>query len=278
MFISNKLIYCHLQKTAGTHLSKVFAKYLIQNNNNKIQKHSSLSNLKLSNEFIVGSIRNPFSWYLSLWAYGCQGRGRLMINFFNHYNPKHLFMTNNSISTIDNLISFKLNKNFYKSIWFYLSKDNKAFQFLYSDINNIENFRIWLNLIINTDYGKFIVGEGYFRNSSSTFCGLLTYRYLFMYCKNFIGMNFNDYKKLVSFHNKNLIPHKMIRMERIFEDFSKVLELIKIDYNKKELVNHFKHKTNSSKELEIENYYDDKSRELVYMKDKLIFDHYYESK
>lgn len=276
MFISNKLIYFHLQKTAGTHLTKVFAKYFIEKDK-KIGKHSNISKLKLNDEFIVGSIRNPFSWYLSLWAYGCQGRVRLVRNFFYHSNPKNLFMINNSTSIIDNLKSFKLNKNFYKSIWFYLSKNHKAFQFLYSDINNIENFRMWLNLIINTDYGKFIVGEGYFRNSSSTFCGLLTYRYLFMYCKNFIGVNFNDYKELVSFHNKSLIPHKMIRMERIFEDFSKVLELNKIYYNKTELANHFKQKTNTSKKLDIDKYYDKKSRELVNLKDKLIFERYYES-
>ena len=278
MFISNKLIYCHLQKTAGTHLRKLFAKYFLESDKKK-SKHSNLGVLKLNNEFVVGSIRNPLRWYLSLWAYGCQGKGKLMSNFFGDYSLKNLFFISRDVSLRENLKSFKLNKNFYKSVWFFVTKNPKNFRFLYSDINNIDNFRIWLNLIINTDYGKFISGQGYFKNNTSSFCGFLTYRYLLMYCKNFLFTNnIENYKELVSFHNENLLPNKMIRMERIFEDFLEVLEVNKIGYNKKELANHFKQKTNSSKELEIENYYDDKLRELVYLKDKLIFDYYYESK
>ena len=53
--------------------------------------------------------------------------------------------------------------------------------------------------------------------------------------------------------------------------FSSLYEILK-----NLLIDHFKEKTNSSKESDIGTYYDYKSRELVYLKNTLIFDFYYE--
>jgi hypothetical protein len=75
MYIADRLIYLRLQKTASTHIGK-FLQSMIPGR--LIGGHRRLQERRLAvRRYIIGSIRNPWDWYVSLWAYGCQGKGGL---------------------------------------------------------------------------------------------------------------------------------------------------------------------------------------------------------
>ena len=71
MFISDKIVFIHLQKTGGVHISQLLSKLL---EGEKQPGHLQVDP-EYHSRFIIGSMRNPWDWYVSLWAYGCAGKG-----------------------------------------------------------------------------------------------------------------------------------------------------------------------------------------------------------
>lgn len=65
--------------------------------------------LKGKGTIIIGNIRNPYAYYVSLWAMGCREESYLYKYIKQHYSDKI---------------------------------------YLYEDVNNIENFQTWLREIL----------------------------------------------------------------------------------------------------------------------------------
>src|SRR5262249_39648229 len=75
MLISEKLIFVELQKTGSTHIKGLLKKIVGGENDGK---HNVPSTEQLdSGRKFVASVRDPWSWYLSLWSYGCLQKGEL---------------------------------------------------------------------------------------------------------------------------------------------------------------------------------------------------------
>ena len=74
MFVNDRIAYLQLQKTASTHIAQLFREYV---GGESLSKHSRLRD-EHGDRHIVGSIRNPLDWYVSLWAHGCRNRGALV--------------------------------------------------------------------------------------------------------------------------------------------------------------------------------------------------------
>ena len=70
MFVAQGLIYLELQKTGGTHIRRLLERYT---GGKPVGKHNRLP-AGSDADFIIGSIRNPWDWYVSLWAYGVTQR------------------------------------------------------------------------------------------------------------------------------------------------------------------------------------------------------------
>jgi len=75
MYASEQLIYLELQKTRCTHIRNSLNRCLggtFDGTHNQISEE-----LMKSDKLIIGSIRNIWDWYLSLWSYGCDRKGSL---------------------------------------------------------------------------------------------------------------------------------------------------------------------------------------------------------
>src|SRR6185503_14274720 len=73
MFVSDRLIYLQMQKTASTHVARVLAEVV---GGEQHQQHIRLR-VEPEGRLVAISIRSPWDWYVSLWAYGCrEGGGR----------------------------------------------------------------------------------------------------------------------------------------------------------------------------------------------------------
>src|SRR4051812_35017204 len=71
MFVSDRLIYIQMQKTASTHIARVLAEVV---GGEQHQQHIRLRGDR-DGRLVVVSVRSPWDWYVSLWAYGCRGGG-----------------------------------------------------------------------------------------------------------------------------------------------------------------------------------------------------------
>ena len=72
IFISEKLVYLALQKTGSTQIRHLLTSIIP---GELIGTHNRLPVNLSPKRIAVGSIRNPWAWYVSLWAFGCLGRG-----------------------------------------------------------------------------------------------------------------------------------------------------------------------------------------------------------
>lgn len=262
MFISEKVIFLELHKTGCTHIRNILKKLL---GGYFFHQHNNLdSSINTKNKIILGSIRDPWEWYTSLWAYGCDKKGQV---YKEVTTKKKLLDLNLGIKTYP-LAAFH---NFLSR----LSKDPQKWQETYSDVNNADNFKKWLYMLNNKSFW-YDVGQGYGVSNISHIAGLLTFRYLKLFCckkETISGLKkILTYEKLLKFENENCFIDYFIRNESLEEDIFKILNLIKINISekqKKEIMN--QPKTNrSSRRFDTSYYYDDKSENLVLSREKLI--------
>ncbi|KAJ1451861.1 hypothetical protein M885DRAFT_528751 [Pelagophyceae sp. CCMP2097] len=82
---SMRLVYLHLQKTAGSAIKLALPEIC-----RRLAIRCAVLDavhlrryLRGSDDFVVASVRNPFSWYTSLYAFGCAGKGALARSMHN---------------------------------------------------------------------------------------------------------------------------------------------------------------------------------------------------
>jgi len=284
MIIGQNYVFIHLDKCAGVYLTKFFKEYLMGNqvggrHANPQQHTKQIQNLKRKNKhpLILGSIRSPYSFYVSLFSYGCQ-----------HKN-----------SNYGTLIDY-----------------DEKFKEIYSDANNIQNFQYWLEQIMtepinlmgeplngkignkHESRGKVTVKDEEDLDESDK-CGLLTKlffrrfqdsKYKFLKNKDYEGdLWVTDYirveyllqdlelitKKLPKF-KIDMIP---IKKESVFKKKEKKGKKNNPNNNKNKNPEHnlkkfFENPTdaaNQTKHHPYQDYYTDSLSELVWEKDNYIF-------
>ena len=207
MFINDKIIFIEQPKKGSTHIRKLLSQIL---DGELIGKHNKVSSDLLNNRRkIIGSIRNPWERYLSLWAFGCRGMGGVHQNTTNSHNNYRVLSVrgNNSLNerTPDSLF-----------------QDRIAFRKdLYVDIDDAERFRRWLYLSQDKNYRGDIDLE-YVNFPLSEFAGLLTYRYLDLFCNGDL-VRLHHLEQLKIFIDQNGIVDYFIRNEFLEDDLIAVL-------------------------------------------------------
>ncbi len=253
MFIGENIVYLDLQKTGSTHIAKVL-KTIPSENGVKLRKHITFEQVPMNlrqdwtRKTILGSIRNPWSWYVSLWAYGCAGKGSMLKN---HTQFDWAF--------------FKKNKK-----WDYLRIRRKKWRKVYGDVDDVRRFREWLRMVLLTDEMVW----GFSNHPISRWAGLYTYRYARLYLKDFHKQgSWADLKTLQEYDAHNNWKQETIRMESLTQDLSTFLFAMGIEMND-ELEQLLSEKNNTSHHRDYKDYYDKESISWVAEKDRFIIDKY----
>jgi hypothetical protein len=266
MFESERLVYLQLQKTGCTHIAQ-----LLNDNigGKQVQKHNYLPVDLIGKKYVVGSIRNPWDWYVSLWAFGCNYQG--------------LFRKKLTSRRLNHLRCFPIKQKKYKAVrglFYEFNKPVKLWEETYSDVNNPDLFRQWLDLIFHPDR-KYDLAEGYGFSSISSFAGLLTFRYIYVYSSVlklssiFNNNEINNIARLRQFDNENNLLNAVIRNEHLEQDLINVLEKVGYSLTLKEKENILLgKKSNTSKHKSSSFYYDKDAIEKVHSREQFIIDKY----
>ena len=98
MFISKKICFLELEKTGISSINKFLKEHI--KDGETTQPHNYVTeDLMKKKLFFIGSIRNPYDWYISKWSYGC-----MMKNEDSMY--KNLVNKRLSYSRIENINQF----------------------------------------------------------------------------------------------------------------------------------------------------------------------------
>jgi hypothetical protein len=207
MFVCEKLIFLQLQKTGGTHITRLLDTVV---GGQQLRKHSRLEeNIDKTGKLIVGSIRNPWDWYVSLWAYGCRGKGSLREN-----------LTSRRLHGLGRGFSFhrtaaRMINEMHKPVSLWRS--------VYADVENADLFRQWLNMLLDPAH-RMDIHENYSDFDLGSFAGLLTHRYMMLYTKNLRKLAaVHDYDQMVQLDNEENVLDTVIRNESLESDLMTAL-------------------------------------------------------
>ena len=245
MFISEKIVFIELQKTGSTHIRTLLS-YLLEGQ--RIGKHNlPTPEIFTSQRSFLGSVRDPWEWYVSLWAFGCDQKG----GFYNSLTrPKKKAL-------VGNLVGKWKCYNWKRS---------------YSNVHDASCFRDWLYMMHHKRYWNDF-SEGYGLSPIKELAGFLTYRYLKLFCqKDFSTItSINDLK---DFEKNNCYIDYFISNENLEEDLITVLRLcgIEISETQKDRIYSYKKTNTSSRKEKSSFYYDNDTIALVQDREKLIID------
>mgnify|MGYP006147375645 CR=1 FL=1 len=267
MFVSDKLCFLELGKTGCSYIREILSQNIPEGSLTHI--HDTISNdLLNSNSFFLGSIRNPFDWYVSLWAFGCLKKKN---------DPLYSNLTSRRINPF-RLSS--INKNYFKKIKFIfnqLIKNIDKNKELYSDPLNANNFREWIKIILK-EANKNQLGEHYAISNSNKFIGYMTFHYLLRFINpGKLYMLFNNeitcFEDLKKFDKRFNFIKSTIKFENIDQDLLSIFNQLSIPVDKEKI---FKKKpVNKSIRLkDTMSYYDEETIKIVRQNDSLIFEKY----
>lgn len=264
MYLSDSLIYLELHKTGCTHIGRLLSQVLP---GKQVGKHNRLPP-RLANDPrpVIGSIRNPWDWYISLWGYGCDRKGAL-------YNR-----VTSTKSWWYDLISFP--SYALRSIPIQLKKPRQLWRNSYRSVDDPQAFREWLYLLCEYERQRELA-EGYDRTPISTFAGLMTFRYLTLFDRNAIDLfykpeSFKSVADLHAFDREHNILSGTIRTEQLEDDFIKVLSQCGVHLSDERIatIRSSKKTNTSSRKRSVEYYYDRDTLELVKNRDQFIIEKY----
>jgi len=254
MLVSDKLIFLELHKTGCTHTRNIFSKIPSVGGerfgNHNGYYNSSKSTLNTINFFAkekIGTIRNPWSWYVSLWAFGCMKKGGL----YHQLTSKNGYTLKKKIKNPERI--------FYPS---------KYWEKLYEDPFNESNFRTWLQMLLTKN--RIPVSNNYKNFAISKTIGFLTFRAIQLYTRNSKQslLKLNTLEEVTKFYDQNNYMDVIIKNEQIESYFIENSEKYELSIPEmKSVLNSFPQKSNASKHHPYKSYYDSKTQDLVAQKD-----------
>lgn len=232
MIETDKLIYIQMQKTGCTRIGEIITQ--LCGGQSVGRKHGTL--LKKPGKFVIGSIRNPWAWYVSLWAFGCEGRGGV----------------------------------------FSWLKDDPEWQWVYSDVNNPLLFRQWLAMIYSDKYlNQMQNGYNQFSLAPHVGLMTWRYAYLYLAGIDIdLVPHFVDYDQFIEYEQQYNIVDRFIKLEALESTLFAALIRAGHDIEFFKLILLCQEKINVSKHLPYQEYYDRASRELIREHERLIVDRF----
>lgn len=282
MLISDKLVFIELQKTGSTHI-KTLLRDLVGGKNDG--KHNTPPEEMLaSGKPFIGSIRDPWAWYLSLWTYGCQQKGELFQRLTNEKRWERVRAKEVAAGDApepdddsgdgdddDGKAKGKAKKTLPEN-W----GADRAKNYWYANPESAEAFREWLQVVLSTRSLRRLLEAGYGKSPISKAGGLLTFRYftLFVRGAETVDKSVSTVEALKAYDKEHCFVSHFIRNESLAADFLETVAAcgVKLTDAQKQSVLEAKKTNVSTRPKGPDFYYDDESIQLVMRREKFIVD------
>ena len=262
MVITDDFIFLELGKTGTIHIGRILKSELNGTRNGIKDTHAQI-NLELlkQNKTILGSIRDPWEWYVSLWAFGCDRDGA-------DYYSVTKFERNSWFKKL----LLKISRNhYYTEVNARLEQWKKT----YRNVDDAGAFREWLYMVHDENYWGDLA-KNYSPLSLIRFSGMMTYNYVELFCltddQKLEDFSISNFDELRDFEKRRCLVDYFIRNENLEDDLFKIFDRLQIDISdsQKEKILKKPKMNQSSRRHGVDYYYDNKSENLVFEREKLI--------
>ncbi len=215
MFVSGDFIFLELEKTGSTMVLQWLESFVP---GQRVGKHDRIPDtLNSSGYKILGAARNPWDWYVSLWSFSCELRGDLYrrqtsMGLRNHGFREHPMYA----------VASMLNQ---------LTRKTSLWREVYSDVENVANFRNWLRMMYAPRHKRDISGS-YAQSPVSQHSGYLSYLYLRLFLDDvrvlYDQTSLADAEALAHCFRSRIRHDYVIHMENLESDFIHVMEQLDV--------------------------------------------------
>jgi hypothetical protein len=263
MFLTDDICYVDMPKTGTVYTINVLKKLY----KNYFLKHHKIPNSQIinSNREIFATIRDPFSYYISLWSFGCEKQ-----SYSGPYNALTQFRPIGALG-------YSMNKKgaiktFFQRLPRTLLTNYKENKKLYADASDPVLFRKWLKVLFDTRNASLISAPYQYSNVAQ--CGgLFTYRIILNFYKNSDQLFKGKFKTKDDFKNflqKDCFVQYFLNTSSLRDDLYSFLK--QRHENLTEDILPQKKENSSAKENII--FFDKECYEMVLKKDSLIIEQF----
>jgi hypothetical protein len=279
---TDHLVFLHLEKTAGTHIRGILrdnfgGSDFIGPGNRRgpsggpVNKHiRPPEDFDIGNRLVFGAIRNPFDWYVSLFIYGCRkpnSAPRRQLTEPRQGLRGAGFRTN-PVAAIKRVMTER-------------QRPVELWRELYSDEEDVENFRRWIALITDPrrapDFGRRLPWNDCVARDE---LGLMSFRFLHLYADDATAL-FDGSVRTVSdidrFAEQALSDRHFIRQENLEDELIQLLERSAHDVSDEQRASiRSGGRTNASRDSGdgYRSYYDNATRERVRKAERYVLDRF----
>ncbi|HTK45828.1 MAG TPA: hypothetical protein VL749_10805 [Patescibacteria group bacterium] len=263
MFVSSRFVYLELQKTGTTHIRRLLRENL---GGTTIGKHNPITpDLLDGSRVVLGSIRDPWEWYVSLWAFGCDHRGDLYRAATHDRRMRgHGWRSDARRAAARLAAEFR--------------RRPEEWRRTYTDADDADAFRRWLTLVLG-DRLPYQMYE-YGAPSLGRLVGFMSYRYLNVYCGRAGDpgalTRLDSYEAVRAFEREHNAVDLFIRKESLEETLIDALHRsgAALTEAQVEAIRSHRRLNTSSRRRETRDFYDAGSAALVGEADRIIVDRF----
>jgi hypothetical protein len=260
MIVTPAIAFLHFQKTGGNHVVKVLDRHFPTEQRGK---HNGLPD-DVDRPHVWMGIRNPWDWYVSLWAYGC--------------GPKSNLGTMLKMAPKDSAAALVRRHGQRPAEWpvmarhiaAAMSKDAGFWRDCYADSHDPLRFRRWLLALLGPLSAE--SGEDYSATRIHRFAGVMTARYLRVTSREGVWAKSRgriaDMADVAAYLDRHSVVTRFIRQESLDADVhAGLVEVIGEDAI---VATGDLARTNTSDHAGRDFYYDAATRDLVAARDTVI--------
>jgi hypothetical protein len=262
LFVSDRFVFLELQKTGSTHIRGLLKEVV---GGALMGKHNQVTpELLDGSRVVLGSIRNPWDWYVSLWAFGCGALGDLYAVATRRRKVRGHGWRSSPLDAVGHLAQE-------------LRRDPEEWRRVYADPDDPAAFRRWLFLVHDRlPYQAYDFGTA----SLGRHVGLMSYRYLHLYCTTSgrgAGLGrLAGYDSIAAYERDNNLVDHFIRNEALEDTFIDALEKSGIQLTGAQLarIRGRQRLNTSSRRRDTTYFYDAGSAALVLERERLLIDRF----
>lgn len=270
MIVNDRLVYLELQKTGCTQIANAITAIV---GGERTGKHERILE-GVGDRFILGSVRSPWSWYVSIWAYGCNQRGQLY-HHLTRCRPawQRAFHAVQRGAIRPRDIAPRAAMQYVRG-----HRKNPAWwNDTYRDPLDIDGFRRWLRAILDKDRAAELPFL-YASSPASDHVGFFTFRYLWLFLADPTMLNdyslVGDFPRLLAADYETNVCNDLVRLESLVEDLSRALRMAGFVVPEKSVIDQLNPSKYASRHHPVAHYYDEEAISLVQDRDRVIIERF----
>jgi hypothetical protein len=224
---------------------------------------------------VLGTVRDPWSWYVSLWAYGCEGLGGVYARVAQERSLRS--------TTVAMVREARRTRGLPRDAVARFRRTparSDGWRALYADVDDPVAFRTWLARVLDPEHAG-IVEPWYGSTGLPPFVGLLTWRYLALFGRDPAPLvtprGFSSVDEVRAYADTQNVCDDIVRTDRIADELPGVLVRagFELDDAQRAALTEMttaKRRRNSSKHRATEDYYDPASIELVAARERIVIE------